>query len=117
MRTSRGRICDVEQDRFDDVGFEVLESPDEQRPSRGGRGRRVLTGVAALLATGAIATGAALAVTGTGGSAPKAHKAPAGPAIHYTADGIPTTHSGATCLAGQTKPLAQHHRHRSAPKY
>jgi hypothetical protein len=101
---------------FDDVGYEVLEAPDAGRSPRG-RGRRVLATTAAVVGVGAIVAGGALAVTGNG-SSPPAHPArPASqPPVTFTADGIPTTHSGPACLAGQSAP--RHHRHSSTtPRY
>jgi hypothetical protein len=101
----------VSPEGFDDVGYEVLEAPETERRSRG-RGRRLLATTAAVVGVGAIITGAALAVTGNG-SSPPAHPArPASqPPVTYNADGVPTTHSGPQCLAGQGAP--RHHRHTS----
>jgi hypothetical protein len=96
----------VPPEGFDDVGYEVLEAPEPERASRA-RGRRLLATTAAVVGVGAVIAGAALAVTGNG-SSPPAHPA-SQPPVTFNADGVPTTHSGPQCLAGQGAP--RHHRH------
>jgi hypothetical protein len=76
----------VEPDRFDDVGYEIVEMPDtpgRRRISR--RGAAALAG--AVLAAGALSAGAALALTPSSSPAPPASQPPV-PA-HFAAETYP----------------------------
>jgi hypothetical protein len=112
----------MEPDRFDDVGYEILESPDPVRPPRA---RRTLAVTGLALAGCALAAAAALAVT-TPGSPPPPHERPAAapPHTQFNADGVPVYHHGPTCALAihqrarkDTYPARGHRRHAFTPRY
>jgi hypothetical protein len=85
----------MEPDRFDDVGFRILESPEPPpRPPRR-RSRWALAAVAAVLTAGALAAGAS-ALTDDA-KAPTVAK----PRLSHTAEGIPFVRDGHPCKAGE----------------
>jgi hypothetical protein len=111
----------MESDRFDDVSYEIFEVPEPPSPRRA-RGRRTAAVTGLVLAFGALATAAALAVTGPSSTPPP--KAPAAPpAAEFNADGVPIYHHGAGCKRGMQQrdkyPARGHRRDREsfAPRY
>jgi hypothetical protein len=90
----------VEPDRFDDVAYRMLESPEP--PQRPPRGRRwALAGAACLLATGALAAGAS--ALGGGEDEQARESAPPKPRtnVTYTDRGTPFARDGRDCEAGK----------------
>jgi hypothetical protein len=86
----------VEPERFDDVEFRIVESPEP--PRRPPRGPHLVLGIfAALLVTGALAAGAS-ALT-SGGDEQERATAPPKPRtdISYTESGVPFSHDGRGC--------------------
>jgi hypothetical protein len=106
----------VEPERFDDVAFRMVESPEP--PRRPPRGRRwVLALVACVLTTGALAAGASAL---TGGDDDQRATAPAKPRtnVSYTESGVPFVHEGRGCKAGES--LGHHgkrEKRSSDPRY
>jgi hypothetical protein len=108
----------MESDRFDDVSYEILEEPERPRRARS-HGRRTAAVTGLVLALGALAAAAALAVTGPS-STPPAEAPP--PAAQLNPDGVPIYHHGAGCKRGEgrDKYPARRHRDRTespAPRY
>jgi hypothetical protein len=102
----RGTLFDVEPDRFDDVGFEILEVPDtarRRRPWRRPRRRLFAFGVLAG-AFAALAAAAALAVTPA--QAPQRPAASSAPSwVEFAADRYPSRHGKrGPCKAGEAHP-------------
>jgi hypothetical protein len=94
--------ADVEPERFDDVGFEVLEIPDTSRRHRPRR-RFIALGV---LAGSAVSLVAAAALAVTPAQAPQPRPASGAP-TKFTIERYPARHSGASpCKAGRPHPAA-----------
>jgi hypothetical protein len=93
----------MEPERFDDVGFEILEVPDTSRRHRPRR-RFIALGV---LAGSAVSLVAAAALAVTPAHAPQGRPASSAPPMHFTLERYPARHSGARpCRAGRPHPVA-----------
>ena len=91
----------MEPDRFDDVGFRIVEEPAPPPRRTSLRLRMALALSAWILGAGALAAGAS-ALTGAGGEA-AGEKARDRPSVQRTADGIPYERSGMECEAGKAR--------------
>ena len=89
---------DVEPDRFDDVAFRIVESPEP--PRRPPRGRRWLLGLAAgLVTTGALAAGASALGGGEEAAPPQKPRTGAG----STERDAPFARPKLDCEAGKSR--------------
>jgi hypothetical protein len=118
--TIRGTMPVVEPERFDDVGFEIIEAPDTgRRPRRPRRPRRRLVALGVLAGSiASLAAAAALAVTPA-----QAPQRQAGTGSHalseFAAERYPARHQhGGPCRAGTAHPAGPRLRDEPpSPKY
>jgi hypothetical protein len=107
---------DRDRDRFDDVGYSIVEITDDAvgRPRRVSR-RGAAAIAASLLAVGAVCAGAALALTP--GSTPAAAPAPPLRPMHFAAETYPVRGARVSALHGGN--CLHLHRHRAdlAPRF